>query len=124
MSWFKNDDWSFEIGTSSARNYNEVANLDSHFIAFSEMKQLYLNHKMITKIVQVKGKYFKGVLTLQQEISSEKPLDVIVVFPEVEQKGEELLNFSQFGFTKAQELLADFKGSFTKTILEERRRSR
>jgi hypothetical protein len=79
---------------------------------------------MITGMVQIKGKYFKGVLTLQQEISSEKPLDVIVVFPEVEEKAEEPLNFSQFGFVKAQELLTEFKGSFTKTILEERRRSR
>ena len=75
-------------------------------------------------MVQIKGKYFNGVLTLQKEVSSEKPLDVIVVFPEVDEEKDESLNLSQFGFAQARELLKDFKGSFTKTLLEERRQSR
>ena len=75
-------------------------------------------------MVQIKGQYFKGVLTLQKEVSSEKPLDVIVVFPEVYEEKDESLNLSQFGFAQARELLKDFKGSFTDTLLEERRQSR
>jgi hypothetical protein len=47
-------------------------------------------------MVQIKGKYFKGVITLQKEVSSEKPLDVIVVFPGFDEEKEETPNFSQF----------------------------
>ena len=47
-------------------------------------------------MVQIKGKYFKGVITLQKEVSSEKPLDVIVVFSGFDEEKEETPNFSQF----------------------------
>lgn len=75
-------------------------------------------------MVQIKGQYFKGILTLQKEVTSEKPLNVIVVFPEVDDEKDENLNLSQFGFAQARELLKDFKGSFTETLLEERRQNR
>lgn len=75
-------------------------------------------------MVQIRGKYFNGVLTLQEPVSSESPLEVIVIFPDVEASGEKPIDLADFGFAKAQMLLKDFKGSFTETLLEERKQSR
>jgi len=75
-------------------------------------------------MVQIRGKYFNGTLTLQEPVSSEMPLEVIVLFPDLEAKEEAPLDMSGFGFARAQAILKDFKGSFTETLLEERRQSR
>lgn len=75
-------------------------------------------------MVQIHGKYFNGVLTLQEPVSSERPLEVIVIFPDVEPSEEKPFDLADFGFAKAQLLLKDFKGSFTETLLEERKQSR
>lgn len=75
-------------------------------------------------MVRIRGKYFNGVVTLQEPVPSEKPLDVVVIFPDVDPKEEKPLDFRDFGFEKAQKLLKDFKGSFTETLLEERNQNR
>jgi len=67
---------------------------------------------IIFEMVQIKGQYFNGNLTLKEPVVSEKPLDVIVSSPDVEQNAETPLDSSQFGFTKAQELLKSFTVRF------------
>jgi hypothetical protein len=56
-------------------------------------------------MVQIRGKYFNGVLTLQEPVSSEKPLEIIVIFPDVEATEEKPVDLADFDFAKAQMLL-------------------
>jgi hypothetical protein len=74
-------------------------------------------------MVAVVGTYQNGYVKLDKEYSSEKPVKVIVTFLEdVETTSEKSLSLSDFSFSKSRETLADYKGSFGDTVIEERRK--
>ena len=70
-------------------------------------------------MLQINGMYYKGKIQLEQPFKTKKPIRVVVFFEE--EKETEGLSVSDFSFLETQEQLKDFKGSFSKEVIEERR---
>ncbi|WP_299285652.1 hypothetical protein [uncultured Mucilaginibacter sp.] len=74
-------------------------------------------------MIAIAGTYQNGIVKLDQEFQSKKPVKVIVTFLEdTENSSEKRLTLDDFSFAKSQEALKDYKGSFSDTVIEERRR--
>ncbi len=74
-------------------------------------------------MVAVLGTYQNGYVKLDKEYLSEKPVKVIVTFLEdIETTSEMGLSLSDFSFSKSRKALEDYKGSFSETLIEERRK--
>ncbi len=74
-------------------------------------------------MIAVSGTYQNGNLKLDEEYISNKPVKVIVTFLEEEKKeSEKGLSLTDFSFAKSRKILENYKGSFTETLIEERRR--
>ena len=73
-------------------------------------------------MLSIVGIYQNGYLTLDKDYTSQNPVKVIVTFlEEVQSKSEQGLALADFSFSKSKKNLEDFKGSFTETVIEERR---
>jgi hypothetical protein len=73
-------------------------------------------------MLSVKGTYKDGKVIIQQEIKTEKPVNVIVTFlEEVKTPGVRRLDINNFSFKKARKLLESYKGSLSDAVIEERR---
>jgi hypothetical protein len=73
-------------------------------------------------MVAVVGTYQNGYVKLDKEYSSDIPVKVIVTFlEEVQNESSVGLSLSDFSFAKSQKNLENFKGSFSDTVVEERR---
>ncbi len=73
-------------------------------------------------MVAVLGTYQNGYVKLDKDYSSNSPVKVIVTFLEdVQTTSEKGLSLSDFSFAKSQKNLENFKGSFSDTVIEERR---
>jgi uncharacterized protein YktA (UPF0223 family) len=73
-------------------------------------------------MVAVVGTYQNGYVKLDKDYSTNNPVKVIVTFLEdVETHSEEGLSLSDFSFSKSQKNLENYKGSFSDTVIEERR---
>ena len=73
-------------------------------------------------MVAVVGTYQNGYVKLDKDYSSNNPVKVIVTFlEEVQISSEKGLSLSDFSFAKSQKNLENFKGSFSDTVIEERR---
>ena len=73
-------------------------------------------------MVAVVGTYQNGYVKLDKEYISDKPVKVIVTFLEdIETASEKGLSFSDFSFAESRKALSDYKGSFSDTVIEERR---
>ena len=73
-------------------------------------------------MVTAMGTYQNGVIKLDKDYSSDSPVKVIVTFLEdvkVESKGK--LSLNDFSFSKSQKNLENFKGSFSDSVIEDRR---
>ena len=68
-------------------------------------------------MTSLSGTYFNGQLSLEKPLITEKPLKVIVTFEEEPKLG---LKLSDFSFLESQEMLKDYKGSFSDEVDEER----
>ena len=66
----------------------------------------------------ITGTYYNGHLKLERPIKTKKPIKVKVTF---EEDKKERLELSDFSFAETQDLLKDFKGSFSDEVIEERR---
>ena len=66
----------------------------------------------------ITGTYYNGHLKLERPIKTKKPIKVKVTF---EEDKKERLVLSDFSFAETQDLLKDFKGSFSDEVIEERR---
>ena len=74
-------------------------------------------------MVAVTGTYLNGYVKLDKEYQTEKPVKVIVTFlEEMETIPEQGLSISNFSFSKSRKALAGYKGSFSDTVTEERRK--
>ncbi len=73
-------------------------------------------------MVAVVGTYQNGYVKLDKEYHSNNPVKVIVTFlEEIPAQTEKGLSLSDFSFTQSQKNLENFKGSFSETVMEERR---
>jgi len=74
------------------------------------------------------GTYYNGSIKLEKKMKSEKPLKIIITFIEEDtlrytediRKEEKKLKVADFSFLEAQELLKNFNGSLSKTVINER----
>lgn len=69
-------------------------------------------------MLRVNGTYYNGKLQLDKPIRTKKPLKVVVTFEDLNSKRLELNDFS---FAETQDLLKDYKGSFSDEVIDERR---
>ena len=73
-------------------------------------------------MVAVTGIYQDGLIKLDKEYTSNRPVKVIVTFLENnETEPEKVLKLSDFSFAESQKVTANFKGSFSDALTEERR---
>lgn len=73
-------------------------------------------------MVALVGTYLNGYVKLDKEFISSNPVKVIVTFlEEIPMQTEEGLALSDFSFSESQKNLEDFKGSFSDSVVEERR---
>ena len=73
-------------------------------------------------MVAILGTYDNGRVTFEQEANVPNKGRVIVTFLEEEAPlSKKVLKLSNFSFAKTRALLKDFKGSFSNTVVEERR---
>jgi hypothetical protein len=73
-------------------------------------------------MVAVVGTYQNGYVKLENDYSSDNPVKVIVTFLEdIKTDSEKELSLSDFSFAESQKNLENFKGSFSDTVIEERR---
>ncbi|MDP2890401.1 MAG: hypothetical protein Q8P34_15725 [Bacteroidota bacterium] len=68
----------------------------------------------------ISGTYFNGELKLERPFKTKKPVKVTVTF---EEESTTKLTISDFSFLESQELLKDYKGSFSDEVIEERRQA-
>jgi hypothetical protein len=73
-------------------------------------------------MLAVAGTYSNGSIKLDTEYISNKPIKVIVTFLEdLQTESEKGMLLSDFSFSKSQEISKNFKGSFSDTVIAERR---
>lgn len=73
-------------------------------------------------MLSIVGTYQNGYLKLDKEITTKNPVKVIVTFlEEIQNISENGLDLTDFSFSKSKKNLENFKGSFSDTIVEERR---
>lgn len=73
-------------------------------------------------MLSIVGTYDNGLLKLDKDYITKNPVKVIVTFlEEVQNKSEIGLDLKDFSFSKSKKNLENFKGSFSATVVEERR---
>jgi hypothetical protein len=73
-------------------------------------------------MVSILGIYDNGYLKLDKDYSTKNPVKVIVTFlEEIQSKSESGLSLKDFSFSKSKKNLENFKGSFSDTVIDERR---
>ena len=73
-------------------------------------------------MLSIVGTYDNGYLKLDKDYSTKSPVKVIVTFLEdIQIKSDNALALTDFSFSKSKKNLQNFKGSFTDTVIDERR---
>lgn len=72
-------------------------------------------------MLRIAGTYYQGKVHLEKEVPTDRPLKVVIVFEEDVQEEQKGFELSDFSFMKSRELLKNIKGSFSDTIIDERR---
>lgn len=73
-------------------------------------------------MVVVLGTFQNGFVKLEGEFPTNRPVKVMVTFLEdVDNQSDIGLSLSDFSFAKSQKNLENFKGSFSDTVINERR---
>ena len=71
-------------------------------------------------MITLTGTYYNGQIKLERPLKTKKPVKVTVTFEEESKKN---LKLSDFSFLETQDLLKDYKGSFSDEVIEERRKA-
>lgn len=75
-------------------------------------------------MIAILGTYEDGKVTFEEEVNIPNKVKVIVTFLEdVAPNPQKALKLSSFSFAKTRAILQDFKGSFSETVIEERRKA-
>ena len=73
-------------------------------------------------MLSVIGTYQNGYVKFEKDITFKNPVKVIITFlEEIEPSSENGFSLSDFSFSESKKLLKDYKGSFSETVIEERR---
>ncbi len=73
-------------------------------------------------MLSIVGTYQNGYVKLDKDYSTNNPVKVIVTFlEEVQSKSENGISLTDFSFSKSKKILENYKGSFSDTVVEERR---
>jgi hypothetical protein len=73
-------------------------------------------------MLSIVGTYQNGYVKLNREYTTNTPVNVIVTFIEdIESTSESGISLANFSFAKSRKNLENFTGSFSETIVEERR---
>ena len=73
-------------------------------------------------MLAVIGTYQNGYVKFEKDITFKNPVKVIITFlEEIEPASENGFSLSDFSFSESKKLLKDYKGSFSETVIEERR---
>jgi len=73
-------------------------------------------------MLSIVGTYQNGYLKLDKDITTKNPVKVIVTFlEEIQNISENGIDLTDFSFSKSKKNLENFKGSFSGTIVKERR---
>lgn len=73
-------------------------------------------------MLSIVGTYQNGQLKLDKDYTAMTPVKVIVTFlEEIQSSGEKALALSDFSFAKSKKSLEAYKGSFSETVIDERR---
>ena len=73
-------------------------------------------------MIEVNGIYENGIVKLSRQIKAKKSVKVIVTFLDEDRPNEsERLSIKDFSFLKSRERSKRFIGSFSDTVIEERR---
>ena len=88
---------------------------DNRYFSFVNLKGNFI---MIT----VTGTYQNGYVQLEREYSSDKPVKVVITFlEEIEPSSDNGFSLSDFSFASSRKALENYPGSFSKSLIEERR---
>ena len=73
-------------------------------------------------MLSVRGVYENGEIKIKEKVSITRETPVIITFLEVlpEEKTKKL-DISEFSFNRSKDILKDYKGSLSDTVIEERR---
>ena len=73
-------------------------------------------------MIALTGTYHEGYIQLEEPIETDKPIKVIVTFPEDTKsvKPDKGNIRERFSFDKSRELLKGYKGSLSDAVIEER----
>jgi hypothetical protein len=66
----------------------------------------------------INGTYYNGQLKLERPLKTKKPVKVTLTLVE---EAKPAIALTDFSFLETQELLKDYKGSFSDEVIEERR---
>jgi hypothetical protein len=72
-------------------------------------------------MIQVGGIYDKGTIILDQAMTIDKPVKVIVTFIDEAVDEKVRLTLSDFSFLRSRRLLKDVNGCISDAVIEERR---
>ncbi|UCH95621.1 MAG: hypothetical protein JSV88_01910 [Candidatus Aminicenantes bacterium] len=73
-------------------------------------------------MLSVRGIYENGEIKIKEKVSITRETPVIITFLEdLEEEETKKLNLSDFSFNRSKEILKDYKGSLSETVIEERR---
>ena len=74
-------------------------------------------------MITVSGTYQNGYVKLDKDYSSDNPVKIIITFlEEVQVQSEKGFSLADFSFSKSKKNLANFKGSLSDAVIEERQR--
>ena len=74
-------------------------------------------------MLAVIGTYQNGYVKFDRDLSFKNPVKVIITFlEEIENTSDQGFRLSDFSFSKSKKLLKDYKGSFSDSVIEERRK--
>lgn len=73
-------------------------------------------------MLSIRGIYENGEIKFKEKISITREIPVIVTFLEdLEDEETKKMNLGDFSFNRSKEILKDYKGSLSDTVIEERR---
>lgn len=76
-------------------------------------------------MLAVIGTYENGYVKFESEITFKNPVRVIITFlEEIEPISGNELRLKDFSFSESKKLLKNYKGSFSESVVEERRQDR
>jgi hypothetical protein len=73
-------------------------------------------------MLSVRGVYENGEVKIKEKVSITRETPVIITFLEdLPEEGTKKMDLSEFSFNRSKDILKDYKGSLSDTVIEERR---